>query len=388
MPIESADTLIHTLRGCGLFSAEQMSALVGELAPVGDDPAAAMRHLVARDLITVYQLRKVAHGKAAELFFGDYVVLDKLGEGGMGKVYKARQNRLGREVAIKIVRSSLLSNPLVRKRYEREVQAASHLQHPNIVSVFDAGEVFGRYYLAMEFVDGIDLSRLIRDHGVLSVQEACEYARQAALGLQHAHDRGFVHRDIKPSNIIVSGERHVPKATEPAFVKILDMGLVREIGFDDGPAGADVTRDGTVVGTPDYMAPEQAKNSSGVDHRADLYSLGCTLYFLLTGQPPFPGGTPIERLLKHQLDRPDPLQGLRPGVPDAVAELVARLMAKNPDDRPATAGEVAAALGPHARYPHGTAPVTILTRGSEQAAPRADTPPAGTTYPPSGPDSS
>ena len=379
MQIESADTLIHSLRDSGLFTAEQLLALVRELAPVGDDPAALMRHLVHRDRITVYQLRKVVHGKAAELFFGDYVVLRKLGEGGMGKVYKARQNRLGRDVALKIVRSSLLSNPLVRRRYEREVQAASQLQHPNIVSVFDAGEVGGRYYLAMEFVDGIDLSRLVREHGILPVQEACEYARQAALGLQLAHDRGFVHRDIKPSNIIVSGERHVPQATEPAFVKILDMGLVREIGFDEA---TELTRDGTVVGTPDYMAPEQAKNSSTVDHRADLYSLGCAIVFLLTGRPPFPDGSAIEKLLRHQIDPPSPLRESRSDVPEALAAIVSKLLSKKASDRYPNARDVAAALEPFCGYPGGSPPVSFRSRRA--VAPAAPETPlsARSTVPP------
>ena len=383
MQIDTAESLIQTLRGCGLFTAEQMMALVRELAPVGDDPAALMRHLVARDRITVYQLRKVVHGKASELFFGDYVVLDKLGEGGMGKVYKARQTRTGRDVALKIVRSHLLSNALVRKRYEREVLAAGRLQHPNIVSVFDAGEVNGRYYLAMEFVDGIDLSRLVKDHGILPVPEACEYARQAALGIQHAHDRGMVHRDIKPSNIIVSGERHVPQATEPAFVKILDMGLIRAVGQDDPSAGTDLTRDGTVVGTPDYMAPEQAKNSSTVDHRADLYSLGCALTFLLTGRPVFPDGSAIEKLLKHQIDPPPPIRESRFDVPEGLAAIVAKLLAKKADDRYQHAREVAAALEPFCAYPGGAQPVSMRRRKAV-APPVPDTPTSSTksTLPP------
>jgi serine/threonine-protein kinase len=225
----------------------------------------------------------------------------------------------------------------------------------------------------MEFVDGIDLAVLTRDHRPLEIPEACEYARQTALGLQHAHDAGFVHRDIKPSNVIVAGERHVPQATEPAVVKILDMGLVRAIGLDEvsndsgeffslGSADPGLTRDGTLVGTPDYMAPEQAADSRTVDHRADLYSLGCTLYFLLTGQPPFADGTPTEKVLKHRYDHPAPLQALRPDVPTSVATIVARLMAKVPDDRFATAAAVAEMLAPLCAYPCGTQPVPIRVR--------------------------
>lgn len=383
MQIESADSLIQSLRGCGLFTPEQMLALVRELAAVGDDPNALMRHLVSRNRITVYQLRKVVRAKAAELFFGDYVVLDKLGEGGMGKVYKARQTRTGRTVALKIVRSHLLANPLVRMRYEREVQAAGQLQHPNIVSVFDAGEVTGRCYMAMEFVDGIDLSRLIKAHGILPVAEACEYARQAALGLQHAHDAGFVHRDIKPSNIIVSGERHVPEATSPAFVKVLDMGLIREVGLDNPADGRDLTRDGTVVGTPDYMAPEQAKNSSTVDHRADLYSLGGALVFLLTGRPVFPDGSAIEKLMRHQVDDPPPLRKSRSDVPEELAVIVNKLLEKKPADRFQSARALAKVLEPFCSHATGGQPVSLRSRRAVAPPPAPETPvSAKSTLPP------
>jgi serine/threonine-protein kinase len=358
MQIQTAEDLIAALRGSSLFTPEQVSALARELAPLGDDPQVLMRHLVHRERITLYQLRKVLHGKSAELFLGPYVISEKLGEGGMGKVYRARHTRTDREVALKIVRSNLLSNPTVRRRYDREVKAATSLQHPNIVGVFDADELDGRVFLAMEFVDGIDLARLIREYGVLPVPEACEYVRQAALGLQHAHERGLVHRDIKPSNIIVSGERHIPDAAGPAFVKILDMGLVRAVGFDTGDGGPDLTRAGTVVGTPDYMSPEQAKDSRTVDRRADLYSLGCAFYFLLTGKPPFHEGTAIEKLLKHQVDPPPPIQAARPDVPAELAAIVSRLMSKKPDDRYATAAELAAELAPLTVYPAGAVAIT------------------------------
>jgi serine/threonine-protein kinase len=359
MQIQTVEDLIEALRASRLFTPEEVSAIAGELAPLGEDPQVLMRHLITRERITLYQLRKVLHDKSAELFLGPYVITDKLGEGGMGKVYRARHARTDREVALKVVRSNLLSNPVVRRRYDREVRAATSLQHPNIVSVFDADEIDGRVFLAMEFVDGIDLARLIREYGVLPVQEACEYVRQAALGLHHAHEQGLVHRDIKPSNIIVSGERHIPDATGPAFVKILDMGLVRAVGFDDSGGGTDLTRAGTVVGTPDYMAPEQAKDSRTVDRRADVYSLGCAFYFLLTGKPPFHEGSGIEKLLKHQIDPPPPLQGARPDVPSDLAAIVARLMAKKPEERYETAADLAAALAPLTVYPAGA--VTINT---------------------------
>lgn len=382
MAIDTAESLFQVLRTCGLYTSEQYRALVTELAPLGNDPALLMRHLIHKNRITVYQLRKVIHGKARDLFIGPYTIGDKIGEGGMGKVYRAIERRRNREVALKVVRPSLLANPVIRKRWDREVRAAATLNHPNIVALYDSGEANGRHYLAMEFVDGLDLARLSQEYRPLEVAEACEYARQAALGLQHAHDIGLIHRDIKPSNIVVAGERHLPQSTEPAVVKILDMGLVRAVGFqEDGPGGGlDLTRAGTVVGTPDYMAPEQARNSSRVDHRADLYSLGCTLYFLLTGHPPYPEGNPIEKIIKHQLEAPVPLQALRRDVPDAVAAVVAKLQAKRPDDRYATAAEAAEALAPLAVYPSGARAVPVRVHRAETHTP----PPAADTLPPSG----
>jgi serine/threonine protein kinase len=374
MPLASAESLVDALRGSGLLPPAEVERLAHELAPFGDDPQAAVRRLIELDRVPVYQLRKVLHGRTDELFVGPFVVLDKLGEGGMGKVFKCRDVRSGRLAAVKVVRQHLLSNAVVRGRYDREVKAALSLRHPNIAAAYEAGEVGGKVYLAMEFVDGIDLSHLVRTYGLLPVPEACEYLRQTALALAHAHARGLIHRDIKPGNIVVAGERHHPTATEPAVVKLLDMGLVRRVGiaevdaFDSAadPVGklarADLTRAGTVVGTPDYMAPEQAKNSSLVDHRADLYSLGGAFYFLLTGQPPFADGSPIEKIIKHQTLPPPPLQAVRPDVPDDLARLVAKLLAKDPDDRVGSAAEVAAALEPLARFTSGSTEIRVVGR--------------------------
>ncbi|MBP3954602.1 serine/threonine protein kinase [Gemmata sp. G18] len=386
MQLESAEDLIQALRASGLFTPEQLRAVSRALSAFGTDLQGGMRHIVHHELVTRYQLGKIFRGRVTDLVVGPYVVLDKIGEGGMGKVFRARHTRLDRTVALKVIRPGLVTNPTVRGRYAREVQATGKLDHPNIVRVDDAGEVDGKFYLAMEFVDGLDLARMIRDYGALEVTEVCEYARQAALGLQNAHEHGLVHRDIKPSNIVVAGERHLPQATEPAVVKVLDLGLARAIDPDD-MVSPDLTRDHTVVGTPDYMAPEQARNSKLVDARADLYSLGCTIYFLLTGHPPFPTGNAIEKLIQHQTNRPTPLQAIRPAVPAAVAELVARLMAKKPDDRFATAGAFAAAIEPHTLYPVGSpaVPVVSVQDRVSVGTPSGETvPPRSTLPPPSG----
>jgi serine/threonine-protein kinase len=386
MQLESAQDLIDALRVSGLFTPEQFAPILREVAPLSGNVAAVVRHLLAADRVSAYQLKKVLIGRSAELLLGPYVITDKLGSGGMGKVYRARIGADGRTVALKVVRPTLVQNPTVRGRYAREVQTARALNHPNIVGIIDAGEADGRVYMAMEFVDGVDLARLMREFGVLAVEEACEYVRQAALGLQHAHDRGIVHRDVKPSNLVVAGERHLPQATEPAVVKLLDLGLARAIDPDEMVA-PDLTRDHAVVGTPDYMAPEQAKSSRHVDARADLYGLGCALYFLLTGRVPFPYASAIEKILAHQTEPPPPLQALRPEVPAAVAAVVSRLMAKRPDDRFQSAAELAAVLLPHARYPHGAPPVPVVRRSDADVSAPADadrSPAAHSTSAPAG----
>ncbi len=336
--------LINSLRDSGLYSPEEIASFEEELKGIAGGSQEQMQALIERERITAYQLRKVVNGRSADLLIGPYVVQDKLGEGGMGKVFRALHKHDGREVALKVVREHLLAKPTARGRYEREVQTALTLSHPNIIHVASAGSTDGRYFIEMEFIDGLDLSRIVQRYGVLPISEACEYARQAALGLHHAHELGFVHRDVKPSNIMVGGSRHIPAAKEPAWVKVLDMGLVRMIGYDDEERG--LTRDGTVVGTPDYMAPEQAKNSRVVDGRADLYSLGATFYFMLSGKPPFPDGTALDKIIRHVDHLPPPLESLRPDAPRELVQIVDRLMAKNPDQRFDTALDLAEALKP------------------------------------------
>ncbi|WP_088254381.1 serine/threonine-protein kinase [Fimbriiglobus ruber] len=351
MDADTTQHLLVALRDCGLYTPDQIAA-AQKVLTAGGTSAQIADELFSLGLLTQYQQRKVRGGRTSDVLFGPYFVLDKIGEGGMGKVYRAAQQRVGRVVALKLVRQTLLTNKMVINRYRREARAAAALHHPNIVSLYDADDISGRYYLAMEYVDGIDLARMVREFGnpptsgLPLYQEACEYVRQAALGLQHAHDSGFVHRDIKPSNILVEGDRALPGTDGKATVKILDMGLIRSIIESEEASQTDLTRDGTVVGTPDYMAPEQAKNSSTVDARADLYSLGCTLFYLLKGQAPFPNGSPIDKLLQHQLDAPPDLRKYRPDVPLGVIEIVDRLMKKNKEERYASATAVAEALGP------------------------------------------
>jgi serine/threonine protein kinase len=260
----------------------------------------------------------------------------------MGVVYKARHVHMNRVVALKVIDRAYLTHPTAVRRFYQEVQAAAQLHHPNIVMAFDAGQAGQTHFLAMEYVDGTDLARLLKQSGPLPLDQAREFIRQTALGLQHAHEKGMVHRDIKPSNLLAAGLR-----SGKPVIKILDMGLaLARQTSEDAPTAADggLTAEGHWVGTADYIAPEQSVDPHHVDIRADLYSLGCTFYHLLTGKVPFSDPAPMEKILKHNLVDPTPVEQLRPEVSPEVAAVVRRLMAKSPFDRYATPAAVAEAL--------------------------------------------
>ena len=253
---------------------------------------------------------------------------------------------VGGAVARALVRAGtdvrVLARPDAVERFYQETMGAGQLCHANIVHAYDAGPVGARLILALEFVDGVDLEKLVEKGGALPAAQAVDYIRQAAVGLQHAHEKGLVHRDIKPSNLLLAK----PQAGQ-STIKILDMGLARLNQPVRGSRTANLTVVGgasIMQGTPDYMAPEQALDFHTADIRADIYSLGCTFYHLLAGQPPFPGGTSRERLQRHLQEEPRPLTELNPHVPQEFAQLVARMMAKDPDDRFFTAAAVEEAL--------------------------------------------
>jgi hypothetical protein len=263
-----------------------------------------------------------------------YSILEPIGRGGMGEVYKARDVRMGRIVALKVMNASLISDAAAVQRFEHEVKAAAHLAHPNIVTAFDADQAGPLRFLVMEYIDGQSVADLLQARGRLPVAQACDMVRQAALGLQHAFERGMVHRDIKPHNLM---------RTADGTVKILDFGLARLVRA--GHQGVtQLTQQGVMMGTVDYMAPEQASDSRGADIRSDIYSLGCTLYQALTGRVPFPNGGPIDKVVKHAVERPTPIQELRPDVPTALVRAVSRMMAKEPGARFQTPAEVASLL--------------------------------------------
>jgi serine/threonine protein kinase len=289
-----------------------------------------------------------------------YEILAEVGQGGMAAVFRARQLSLNRVVALKLIPHDRLDSAdldgLASHRLRREAQALARLSHPNIVAIYDAGETRDVVYFAMEYVEGVDLQKRVDQQGPLPVAEAVEYIRQAALGLQHAHEQGLVHRDIKPANLIVQAKQDAPPSAgdtstpsppvetgQPVRVKLLDLGLARvgtlASGADDG-----LTKVGAFVGTPDFAAPEQADDARRADIRSDLYSLGCTFYFLLAGRVPFPGITPLEKLVKHRLEEAPPIESWRPDIPMSVSAVLRKLMAKRPADRYQSPAELGAAL--------------------------------------------
>ncbi len=350
MCTEAVRTFVSQLREARLLPpAEQQEA--ERLAQTAGRPADLAGELVRRGWLTPYQANQVARGRGGELVVGSYVILEPLARGGMGHVFKARHSYLRRLVALKLIRPEHRLSQDSVQRFQREACLLAGLEHPHIVQAHDAGTLGDVWFLAMELLAGLTLDRLLEQSGALPVGEACLYALQAAVGLQHAHEHGLVHRDIKPSNLFLTA----------AGVKLLDLGLARpQASSDGGPAGG-LTRTNTLMGTPDYLAPEQALDASRADARSDLYSLGCTLYFLLAGRPPFPGGTLAQKLLRHQQAVAVPVETLRPDVPPAVSALVRRLLAKDPGQRPAGAAEVASCLAPFAAAAPPRLPAAIPT---------------------------
>jgi WD40 repeat protein/serine/threonine protein kinase/formylglycine-generating enzyme required for sulfatase activity len=337
MPI-SREHFVRCLSDSGLISSDEVESFQQQLPSERQsaDADQLAQELVQAEKLTQYQASAVLQGKTSGLVFGEYTVVDRIGAGGMGEVLKARHRRMKRIVAVKALPAKALENEDAVKRFYREVEAAARLQHPNIVTAFDAGEREGLHYLVMEYVSGADLSETVKRRGPLPIEQAVEYIVQAARGLDYAHKRGVIHRDIKPSNLLLDDE---------GTVKILDMGLARfEGGVGDKDTGADLTSTGQIMGTCDYMAPEQAMDTHAADARADVYSLGCTLYRLVTGHPPYSGDTMMKKLMAHQQSPIPSLQEARPEVTDSLEAVYQRMMAKEPDDRIQTMAEVIAEL--------------------------------------------
>ncbi len=284
-----------------------------------------------------------------------YEVFGLIGSGGMGMVYKARHRLMDRTVAIKVIHRKFTTGSSAAKRFQREVKAGAKLDHPNIVAAFDADQAGNSHFLVMEFVEGKSLDRILEETGPLPVPIACDYILQAATGLQHAHEQGMVHRDIKPHNLML---------TPNGKIKILDFGLARMVDPDSsGTSPNAITAPDMLVGTPDYLAPEQSRSGRRVDIRSDLYSLGCTFYQVLTGWPPFAGGNAYEKLAKHNEAKPIPVDKRRPDIPAPVAAIVHKLLAKKPEDRFAVPAELEKAISEFLEkiqaQPHKALPVNV-----------------------------
>jgi serine/threonine protein kinase len=262
--------------------------------------------------------------KAKHRILGEYVLAEELGSGGMGRVFKALHRQMNRPVAVKLLPESLVQSPQSVERFRREVQVLARLSHPNIVAIHDAGTADGTHYYVMDLIDGDDLARLVGAHGPLPVEQAVECIVQAARGLEYAHAQGVVHRDIKPSNLILD---------HAGTLKLLDLGIARFTTLPEQAGQEDLTKTGCVLGTVDYMAPEQAMNTRLADQRADIYSLGCTLYFLLTGQAIFGGETVMERVVAHREHAVPSLRKACPAVPSWLEAVFRKMVAKQPEDR-------------------------------------------------------
>jgi len=343
MSIASAQDLVSVLHEHRLLDEVQLAELLPKLGQFADARALA-KSLVQRELLTPYQVNQIFNNKAATLNLDKYLVMHRVGEGGMGQVLKAKNRQTGELVAVKILKAEMAQNPDLCKRFEREIRVASKLHHPNIVRFFDAGRSGDSLYYAMEFVDGEDLAKLVKNSQTfpaLKVSEACEYIAQAALGLQHAHERGMVHRDIKPSNLLLG--------KSGGNIKLLDLGLARSLNppSDGGFQSNTLTQDGMVMGTPDYISPEQAIDSHTADIRSDIYSLGCAFYFLLSSRPPFDQGSVMQKLAWHLHAEPPPIENMRPDLPRGLGDVLRKMLAKKREERYQTPGEVAEALGPY-----------------------------------------
>ena len=333
MSVASAKTLYELTR-CGLLTHEQLATLI-RTCYWGQFPTTAFvqEMLRSRGWMTGYQFEKVMHGHVDGLRVGRYLIIEKLGEGGFGKVYRAREtDGMQREVTLKLMRKELTQDPQVMQRFLREMMVVGRLNHRHLVSGLDASHQGKLWYLVLEYVRGIDLKHLVARRGPLPWPEACEYARQAADGLQYILQSGLIHRDIKPANLL----REDPTGT----IKILDLGLAKlEEVFSGRKTDANITT-GLMIGTPEFMAPEQFEDAHTLDIRADLYSLGCVLYFLLAGHPPFQGNNAVEVLQGVLEETPPDLMHLRPDIPPQIGTLVNRMMSRRQTDRPTEPIEV------------------------------------------------
>jgi len=362
-----AEEYLELVRRSDLVDTERLTQVLSELPqPIGDSGIVGST-LIKHGLLTEWQNEKLLAGRYKGFFLGKYKILDHLGTGGMSSVYLAEHRLMRHRVAIKVLPKNLVQQSSYLERFHQEARAAALLDHPNMVRAYDVDNDRDQHFLVMEYVEGSDVKEVVAESGPLAYRTAADYVRQAADGLAYAHGKGLVHRDIKPANLLVD---------KSGTVKILDLGLVR---FSDEVKGSlTVEYDENMIGTVDYLAPEQAMNSHKADGRADIYSLGCTLYFMLTGSPPFPEGTIPQRVMMHQTADPPSIRKARADAPAGLLAICTRMMAKSPENRYQSAAEVSQAITSWLSGGSGilTSSSGILRRGpSGSSAPRVNLPP-------------
>ncbi len=343
-PMMSVATFLEHLEASRLVGDHHVKRLRANLAAQQQavPPGLLAKWLVDRHWLTPWQADELLAGRR-DFFLGKYKLLDRVGAGGSGTVYRCEQSGMDRIVAVKVLSDDVAKRPEAVARFRQEAKLAARVNHANVVAAFDAEQHGSIHFLVMEYVPGQDLNRWIRSAGGrLPLDWACECIRQAALGLQHAHEKGLIHRDIKPGNLLVRSEtvRSVPE------VKVLDLGFARLAEPDT--SGVRLTRAWQIFGTPDYMSPEQAESTQNADARSDIYALGCTLYKALCGEVPFTGATPMQKLLAKANNDAPLVRTKRPEVPPEVEWIVAKMLQRNADDRFQTAQEVAEVLAPFA----------------------------------------
>lgn len=334
----TTNKLVDLLRRSNLVDEAKLTAFLEKTAAAHGEAALEDQNrlaelLIEANLITRWQADKLLAGKHKGFRLGKYKLLGQIGKGGMSSVYLAEHELMKRRVAIKVLPQNRVNDSSYLERFRLEARAVAKLDDPNIVRAYDIDNEGNIHYIVMEYVNGQDLHQMVVASGPLPYDTAADYIAQVANGLQHAHEMGLVHRDIKPANCLV--DQH-------STVKLLDLGLAKLT--EDDQASLTMANEENVLGTADYLAPEQALNSHEADSRSDIYSLGCTLYFLLTGSPPFPEGSISERLLKHQTARPRSIFEIRADAPPSLVEICEAMMSKRPIERPQTAGDVAAIL--------------------------------------------
>jgi serine/threonine protein kinase len=333
----SVDSFVDYIERSELVEESALKAALDEFRSARGEQAAdadaLAAFLVEKGLLTQWHVEKLMNKKYRGYFLGKYRILRLIGSGGMSTVYLAEHRVMHRQRAIKVLPQRRVNDSSYLARFHLEAQATSQLDHPNIVRCYDVDNEGDTHYIVMEYIEGKDLNTIVKQEGPLSLELACNYIAQSAEGLAHSHECGLIHRDVKPANLLVDTR---------GIVKILDLGLA--LFSDNERASLTVEHNENVLGTADYLAPEQAVNSHKVDHKADIYGLGCSLYFLLTGRPPFPDGTLAQRIAKHQTQQPEDIRKLRPDCPRDLADICMKMMQKRPERRYATMREVALAL--------------------------------------------